>query len=74
MQAREAERAILLYEEMQEKGMALGIHTYGALMHALSLRYDMHVKTFKLLDAMRTANVSPDERIVASILHRHVLA
>lgn len=67
--AREAERALLLYEEMQEKGLHIGIHVYGALLHAVSLRYDMHVRTFQVLQDMQQANVRPDARGVASLLH-----
>jgi pentatricopeptide repeat protein len=67
--AREAERALLLFDEMREKGLAVGIEVYGAVMHALSLRFDMHVRVFELLHSMKGAAVNPDERIVASLLH-----
>lgn len=70
LQAREAERALLLYEEMQEKGMETTVHTYGAVISACALRYDMHLRTFEVLADMRRRGLECDERIVAMLLHR----
>lgn len=44
--------------------------TYGALLHGCSLRYDMHVKTFRVFAQMQRAGFACDERALASLLHR----
>lgn len=70
-QAREAERALLLFEEMKEKNLHLSVHTYGAVINACALRYDKHLEVFRLLAEMQGAGIACDQRMVGMLLHRY---